>query len=164
MGLTPKKHLGKSLQDVRDTLHRLHAEFGAHICGEGGEFETFTTDCPLYKSRIIVRLSNPEIYSMSCADAQSSPLELDSCTTRASAPRSEPSVTDLARYSGMLARVRERERQREKERMRARDGERNSEWGWERERERAREGGTEREARQCATEQVPEHRWMTSRR
>jgi len=54
MGLTPKKHLGKTLQDVRDTLHRLNAEFGAHICGEGGEFETFTTDCPLYKSRIDV--------------------------------------------------------------------------------------------------------------
>jgi len=59
MGLTPRKHLGKTLQDVRETLHRLNSEFGAHICGEGGEFETFTTDCPLYKSRIIVSL-NPK--------------------------------------------------------------------------------------------------------
>ena len=57
MGLAPRKHLGRSLQEVRDTLHRLHSDFGAHICGEGGEFETFTTDCPLYKSRIIVRPS-----------------------------------------------------------------------------------------------------------
>ena len=54
MGLSPSKHLGKTLPQVRDTLHRLNAEFGAHICGEGGEFETFTTDCPLYKSRIIM--------------------------------------------------------------------------------------------------------------
>jgi diphthine-ammonia ligase len=67
MGLTPRKHLGKTLQDVRETLHRLNSEFGAHICGEGGEFETFTTDCPLYKSRIIVSSAPPLfIFSAPC--------------------------------------------------------------------------------------------------
>lgn len=26
--------------------------FGLHPCGEGGEYETFTVDCPLFKKRI----------------------------------------------------------------------------------------------------------------
>ena len=39
---------------MRPTLHKLNAEFGAHICGEGGEFETFTLDCPLYKSKLCI--------------------------------------------------------------------------------------------------------------
>lgn len=28
--------------------------YDLHICGEGGEYETFTVDCPLFKKRIIV--------------------------------------------------------------------------------------------------------------
>jgi diphthine-ammonia ligase len=51
MGLTPRQHLGKSLAEMRATLHRLNDEFGAHVCGEGGEYETFTLDCPLYHRR-----------------------------------------------------------------------------------------------------------------
>jgi len=26
--------------------------YGSHICGEGGEYETLTLDCALFKSRI----------------------------------------------------------------------------------------------------------------
>ncbi len=26
--------------------------YGVNVCGEGGEYETFTLDCPLYKKRI----------------------------------------------------------------------------------------------------------------
>ena len=29
-------------------------EVGMNSCGEGGEYETFTLDCPLFKKRIIV--------------------------------------------------------------------------------------------------------------
>lgn len=28
--------------------------YGSHICGEGGEYETLTLDCPLFKSKIIL--------------------------------------------------------------------------------------------------------------
>jgi diphthine-ammonia ligase len=31
---------------------KLNGEFGFHICGEGGEFETATLDSPLYKQKI----------------------------------------------------------------------------------------------------------------
>ena len=54
LGLNPRDHLGKSLQHMRPILHRLNKEFGCHICGEGGEFETFTLDCSLYKHRILI--------------------------------------------------------------------------------------------------------------
>lgn len=27
-------------------------EYGSHVCGEGGEYETLTLDCPLFKRRI----------------------------------------------------------------------------------------------------------------
>lgn len=47
-----RKHLGRTLGELRPTFHRLHGEFGFHICGEGGEYESFTLDCPLFKRRI----------------------------------------------------------------------------------------------------------------
>lgn len=28
--------------------------YGAHVCGEGGEYESFTLDLPLFKHRIIL--------------------------------------------------------------------------------------------------------------
>jgi diphthine-ammonia ligase len=68
IGLTTK-HLGKNLAEMQPTLvkmvsmkarrmHRAHGRFcqhqlyGSHICGEGGEYETLTLDCPLFKQRI----------------------------------------------------------------------------------------------------------------
>ncbi|KAI0750773.1 hypothetical protein C8Q80DRAFT_1268091 [Daedaleopsis nitida] len=51
IGLTTK-HLGKTLADMRPTLLKLNSMYGSHICGEGGEYETLTLDCPLFKSRI----------------------------------------------------------------------------------------------------------------
>ncbi|BGP19946.1 hypothetical protein JCM10213v2_008077 [Rhodosporidiobolus nylandii] len=47
------EHLGKTLAEMQPTLHRLNARYQLHICGEGGEYETFTVDCPLYKRRVI---------------------------------------------------------------------------------------------------------------
>jgi len=29
-------------------------KFGLNVCGEGGEYETFTLDCPLFKKRIVM--------------------------------------------------------------------------------------------------------------
>jgi diphthine-ammonia ligase len=47
LGLTTK-HLGKSLAHMQLLLLKLQAEFGCNACGEGGEFESFTLDCPAF--------------------------------------------------------------------------------------------------------------------
>ncbi|KAG6830832.1 hypothetical protein H0H92_014484 [Tricholoma furcatifolium] len=52
IGLTTK-HLGRSLSEMQPTLVKLNQQYGAHICGEGGEYESLTLDCPLFKHRII---------------------------------------------------------------------------------------------------------------
>lgn len=65
-----KEDLGKDLLTMRRKLRKLvrsfrqfcrvtyalqkHKMYGAHICGEGGEYETLTLDCPLFKRRIIL--------------------------------------------------------------------------------------------------------------
>ncbi|KAA0184527.1 hypothetical protein HAZT_HAZT003327 [Hyalella azteca] len=51
-GLLPEQHCGQTLQQLHPTLLQLNSKFDLHVCGEGGEFETFTTDCPLYEKRI----------------------------------------------------------------------------------------------------------------
>lgn len=64
------KHLGKTLVQMQSTLQKLvrcmasssvrrlilqqNDQFGLHICGEGGEYETLTLDCAAFKHRIIV--------------------------------------------------------------------------------------------------------------
>ncbi|KIM46059.1 hypothetical protein M413DRAFT_441121 [Hebeloma cylindrosporum] len=58
IGLT-KSHLGKSLAEMENTLIKLNNLYGSHICGEGGEYETLTLDCPLFKHRI--NLTDTEI-------------------------------------------------------------------------------------------------------
>ncbi len=37
-----------------DCLWQLSEKYGVHICGEGGEYETFTVDCPLFKKKIVM--------------------------------------------------------------------------------------------------------------
>ncbi|CAI6000762.1 unnamed protein product [Closterium sp. NIES-65] len=49
LGLRPEKHLGKRLEEIRGTMHALAGKFGVNVCGEGGEYETLTLDCPLFK-------------------------------------------------------------------------------------------------------------------
>ncbi|KAJ7765005.1 hypothetical protein DFH07DRAFT_1015601 [Mycena maculata] len=51
IGLTVR-HLGNTLAQMEPTLIKLNNLYGAHICGEGGEYETLTLDCPLFKHRI----------------------------------------------------------------------------------------------------------------
>ncbi|KAJ4478264.1 hypothetical protein J3R30DRAFT_3702994 [Lentinula aciculospora] len=56
IGLTTK-HLGKSLIEMSPTLIKLPVQndlYGSHICGEGGEYESLTLNCPLFKSRIVL--------------------------------------------------------------------------------------------------------------
>ena len=49
-----KTHVGKTIQDMESYLLHLNDEYGVHPCGEGGEYETLTLDCPLYKRKRIV--------------------------------------------------------------------------------------------------------------
>ncbi|XP_077477749.1 diphthine--ammonia ligase [Stigmatopora argus] len=62
-GLDPDKHLGKSLADMAPYLKQLSQKYGVHICGEGGEYETFTLDCPLFKKRLVIDSSETVIHS-----------------------------------------------------------------------------------------------------
>ncbi|CAA7259881.1 unnamed protein product [Cyclocybe aegerita] len=51
IGLTAS-HLGKTLAQMQPTLIKLNTLYGSHICGEGGEYESLTLDCPIFKQRI----------------------------------------------------------------------------------------------------------------
>ncbi|XP_019407547.1 PREDICTED: diphthine--ammonia ligase [Crocodylus porosus] len=62
-GLDPDKHLGKTLDQMEPYLLELSKKCGVHICGEGGEYETFTLDCPLFKKKIVVDSSDVIIHS-----------------------------------------------------------------------------------------------------
>lgn len=53
MGLKPA-HLGKTIAEMYPLLCELNEKYQSHVCGEGGEYETFTLDCPLFKKRIVV--------------------------------------------------------------------------------------------------------------
>ncbi|BAT84968.1 hypothetical protein VIGAN_04245400 [Vigna angularis var. angularis] len=54
MGLDPAKHLGKELAFLTAYLHKLKELYGINVCGEGGEYETLTLDCPLFFNARIV--------------------------------------------------------------------------------------------------------------
>ena len=59
IGLDPHQHLGKTLSEMRPVLHLLNEKYQINVCGEGGEYETFTLDCPLFRKRI--ELIEPEV-------------------------------------------------------------------------------------------------------
>ncbi|WIA29375.1 hypothetical protein OEZ86_011879 [Tetradesmus obliquus] len=49
IGLDPHKHLGKSICQMQPLLCSLRDRFGCNVCGEGGEYETLTLDCPAFR-------------------------------------------------------------------------------------------------------------------
>ncbi|VWU52680.1 diphthine--ammonia ligase, putative, partial [Hepatocystis sp. ex Piliocolobus tephrosceles] len=49
-----KEHVGKSIKDMYNFLEMASEKYGLSICGEGGEYETCTIDCSLYKYKIII--------------------------------------------------------------------------------------------------------------
>ncbi|KAK4371458.1 hypothetical protein RND71_010933 [Anisodus tanguticus] len=53
IGLNPSKHLGKEMVYMESHLHKLKELYGINACGEGGEYETLTLDCPLFKANSI---------------------------------------------------------------------------------------------------------------
>ncbi|XP_072425128.1 diphthine--ammonia ligase isoform X4 [Chiloscyllium punctatum] len=62
-GLDPEKHLGKTLDQVEPYLKQISQKYGVHVCGEGGEYETFTLDCPLFKKKIVIDSSEIVVHS-----------------------------------------------------------------------------------------------------
>ena len=62
MGLT-SKHLGRTIADMRPTLHALNSKFDLHVCGEGGEYETLTLDSPLFHSTIVIESVESKVHS-----------------------------------------------------------------------------------------------------
>ncbi|NXF95967.1 DPH6 ligase, partial [Eubucco bourcierii] len=62
-GLDPDEHLGKTLDEMEPYLLKLSEKYGVHACGEGGEYETFTLDCPLFKKKIVVDSDKVVVHS-----------------------------------------------------------------------------------------------------
>ncbi|KAI5646301.1 diphthamide synthase domain-containing protein [Phthorimaea operculella] len=54
LGLDPRAHLGLSLREIQPHLLLMADKYGINVCGEGGEYETFTLDCPLFRKRLII--------------------------------------------------------------------------------------------------------------
>ncbi len=46
--------MGKTLNEMRPYLKELEEKYGCNVCGEGGEYESLTLDCPLFKQKRIV--------------------------------------------------------------------------------------------------------------
>ncbi len=54
LGLTPRLHLGQTLRQLQPHLNSLGDKYATNICGEGGEYESFTLDCPIFKQKIVM--------------------------------------------------------------------------------------------------------------
>lgn len=54
LGLDPSKHLGLKISDIQPHLVKMNEKYGLNICGEGGEYETFTLDCPLFCKSLVI--------------------------------------------------------------------------------------------------------------
>ncbi|XP_031835825.1 uncharacterized protein LOC116428379 isoform X2 [Nomia melanderi] len=53
LGLEPR-HLGKPISEMQSHLAKIKEKYGVNVCGEGGEYETFTLDCPLFSKSIVI--------------------------------------------------------------------------------------------------------------
>jgi len=47
-------HLGKNIAEMKPLLAKMKEKYKLNVCGEGGEYETFTLDCPLFKQCVDV--------------------------------------------------------------------------------------------------------------
>ncbi|XP_071951930.1 uncharacterized protein [Antedon mediterranea] len=53
LGLT-EQHLGQTLSGIQEHLLKMKEKYQLNVCGEGGEYETLTLDCPLFNKEIII--------------------------------------------------------------------------------------------------------------
>ncbi|CAG4961834.1 unnamed protein product [Colias eurytheme] len=54
LGLDPRIHVGMTIKDIQPHLLVMQEKYGLNVCGEGGEYETFTLDCPLFRKRLVI--------------------------------------------------------------------------------------------------------------
>jgi len=62
-GLVPEKHLGKTITELKPHFEAINKKFGFNVCGEGGEYESLTLDCPIYKKRMEIKESELIMHS-----------------------------------------------------------------------------------------------------
>jgi hypothetical protein len=48
LGLSPRKHLARTIAQLEPLLLSLSDAYGCNVCGEGGEYETLTLDCAVF--------------------------------------------------------------------------------------------------------------------
>jgi diphthine-ammonia ligase len=58
-----KSHVGKYASELLPHFKSINKKFGFNVCGEGGEFESLVTDCPLFAYRIQVDSSEKICHS-----------------------------------------------------------------------------------------------------
>ena len=58
-----KSHVGKQASELLPHFKSINKKFGFNVCGEGGEFESLVTDCPLFAYRIQVDSSEKVCHS-----------------------------------------------------------------------------------------------------
>ncbi|GFN97677.1 diphthine--ammonia ligase-like [Plakobranchus ocellatus] len=63
LGLKPEKHLGLELSEILPHMLEMKNKYGLNVCGEGGEYETFVFDCPLFQQRISIDQTECVIHS-----------------------------------------------------------------------------------------------------
>eukprot|EP00644_Phytophthora_capsici_P016203 jgi/Phyca11/84261/gw1.28.616.1 len=63
IGLQPRRHLGRTIAELQPQFMTLKEKYKMNVCGEGGEYETFTLDCPLFKKRIVIDESHTVLHS-----------------------------------------------------------------------------------------------------
>ncbi|KAI3651836.1 hypothetical protein MP228_003139 [Amoeboaphelidium protococcarum] len=77
-GLDADKYLGKIIDDkMVQSFTKMNTEFGFHVAGEGGEYETLVLDCPLYSHGSIV-LHEVEVPQQIKVDEYTSYIKLSS--------------------------------------------------------------------------------------
>ncbi|GBP73462.1 Diphthine--ammonia ligase, partial [Eumeta japonica] len=54
LGLDPRIHLGMAIKDIKPHLMLMSEKYSLNVCGEGGEYETFTLDCPLFRKKLVI--------------------------------------------------------------------------------------------------------------
>lgn len=95
------KHLGQTLAQMQPTLHKLNAMYDLHVCGEGGEYETFTVDCPLFKRRVLLDKTTT-VVSDSSPFSTVAHLHLDTVSL---SPDPKPDVPEHESFVELQARI-----------------------------------------------------------
>jgi len=58
-----QSHVGQTARELLPYLKTINTKYGINICGEGGEFESFVTDCPIFQAKILITQSEKVCHS-----------------------------------------------------------------------------------------------------